>query len=277
MNQHQAGVTDLLFATHPMSSERYQTSVSQATNDYRQYEWPAPVSGAVHGQHRRPEKDQRAIKLMQDGEGAMSKEQYSQAEGLFKQALAQAPDDYTGLLLMAKCQLVQKRMRKPSDTSNRPSASIRKRPRPITSAASPRSATKSTTRPTKIFPFTIGVFPAIPIRCSTRGSPGGHGEGRTGCPGIQRLPEAGSAGKTGPVCVSAAQGVGLHQIVPIGPCHLAAQLCVLAIWKSSTVRCTASGFQIGCGLDLNHNLTWLGGNDPGNGFRTQILFLYRFQ
>jgi predicted Zn-dependent protease len=27
MNQHRAGVTDLLFATHPMSSERYQTSV----------------------------------------------------------------------------------------------------------------------------------------------------------------------------------------------------------------------------------------------------------
>jgi thioredoxin-like negative regulator of GroEL len=46
---------------------------------------------------------------MQDGEGAMSKEQFSQAEGLFKQALAEAPDDYTGLLLMAKCQLVQKK------------------------------------------------------------------------------------------------------------------------------------------------------------------------
>ena len=32
MNQHKTGATDLLFATHPMSSERYQTSVNQATN-----------------------------------------------------------------------------------------------------------------------------------------------------------------------------------------------------------------------------------------------------
>ena len=50
-----------------------------------------------------------AIKKMQDGEEAMGKEQFSQAEGLFKQALDQAPNDYTGLLLMAKCQLIQEK------------------------------------------------------------------------------------------------------------------------------------------------------------------------
>ena len=42
-------------------------------------------------------------------ETAMAKEEFSQAESLFKEALAQAPDDYTGLLLMAKCQLMQKK------------------------------------------------------------------------------------------------------------------------------------------------------------------------
>jgi predicted Zn-dependent protease len=109
MNQHRAGVTDLLFATHPMSSERYQTSVSQATTDYRQYEGQ-PLYRERYMDHTAGlRRIKGPIKLMQDGEGAMSKEQYSQAEGLFKQALAQAPDDYTGLLLMAKCQLVQKK------------------------------------------------------------------------------------------------------------------------------------------------------------------------
>ena len=36
-------------------------------------------------------------------------QQFSQAEGMFKQALKQAPRDYAGLLLMAKCQLVQEK------------------------------------------------------------------------------------------------------------------------------------------------------------------------
>jgi hypothetical protein len=55
-------------------------------------------------------------------------------------------------------------------------------------------------------------------------------------------------GKQAQYAYQRTEGVGLHQIVPIGPCHLAVQLCVLAIWKSSTVRCTASGFQIAAAL-----------------------------
>lgn len=109
MNQHPAGVTDLLFATHPMSSERYRTSVDQANNDYRQY------SGQPLNRERYMDntaglrKIKGAIKKMQEGEEAMGQKQFSQAEGLFKQALNQVPDDYTGLLLMAKCQLAQKK------------------------------------------------------------------------------------------------------------------------------------------------------------------------
>ena len=107
MNQHKAGATDLLFATHPMSSERYQTSVRQASNKYRQYSGQPLFRERYMDTTAGLRKIKVAIKTMQDGEEAMGKEQYSQAEGLFKQALAQVPDDYTGLLLMAKCQLVQ--------------------------------------------------------------------------------------------------------------------------------------------------------------------------
>ncbi|MCB2145551.1 MAG: M48 family metalloprotease [Deltaproteobacteria bacterium] len=109
MNQHKAGVTDLLFATHPMSSERYQTSVNQATNDYRQYSGQPLYRDRYMDNTAGLRKIKGAIKKMQDGEEAMGKEQFSQAEGLFKQALDEAPGDYVGLLLMAKCQLVQKK------------------------------------------------------------------------------------------------------------------------------------------------------------------------
>ena len=109
MSQHQAGITDLLFATHPMSSERYQTSVNQATNDFRQYSGQPLYWERYMDNTAGLRKIKGAIKKMQDGEEAMSKEQFSQAEGLFKQALDEAPNDYVGLLLMAKCQLVQKK------------------------------------------------------------------------------------------------------------------------------------------------------------------------
>jgi predicted Zn-dependent protease len=109
MNRHQAGVTDLLFATHPMSSERYQTSVSQATSEYRQYSGQPLYRERYMDNTAGLRRIKGAIKKMQDGEEAMGKEQFSQAEGLFKQALDEAPNDYAGLLLMAKCQLVQKK------------------------------------------------------------------------------------------------------------------------------------------------------------------------
>ena len=109
MNQHKAGVTDLLFATHPMSAERYQTSVNKATNDYRQYSGQPLYRERYMDNTAGLRKIKGAIKKMQDGEEAMGKEQFSQAEGLFKQALDEAPSDYVGLLLMAKCQLVQKK------------------------------------------------------------------------------------------------------------------------------------------------------------------------
>jgi predicted Zn-dependent protease len=109
MNQHHSGVTELLFSTHPMSSERYQTSVRQATNDYRKYNGQPLYRERYMDNTAGLRKIKGAIKSMQDGEEAMGKEQFSQAEGLLKQALNQAPDDYTGLLLMAKCQLVQQK------------------------------------------------------------------------------------------------------------------------------------------------------------------------
>ena len=109
MNRHKSSAAELLFSTHPMSSERYQTAVNQATKDYRQYSGQ-PLYRERYMDHTaglRKRKD--AIKQMQDGEEAMGKEQFGEAEGLFKQALVKAPDDYVGLLLMAKCLLVQKK------------------------------------------------------------------------------------------------------------------------------------------------------------------------
>lgn len=109
MNQHKTSSVELLFATHPMSAERYRTAVNQATNDYRRYNGQPLNRERYMDNTAGLRKMKGAIKKMQEGESAMGKEAYSQAESLFTEALSQAPDDYVGLLLMAKCQLMQKK------------------------------------------------------------------------------------------------------------------------------------------------------------------------
>ncbi len=109
MNQHKASTTELLFATHPMSSERYETAVNEAKNDYQQFSGQ-PLHRDRYMDHTAGlRKIKGAVEKMQAGEAALGKEQVTDAEGLFKQALKEAPNDYVGLLLMSKCLLIQKK------------------------------------------------------------------------------------------------------------------------------------------------------------------------
>ncbi|MBN2035008.1 MAG: M48 family metalloprotease [Deltaproteobacteria bacterium] len=109
MSRHKAGATDLLFATHPMSSERYKTAVNEATNDFRKYKGQALHRDRYMDNTAGLRRIRGAVKKMQSGEEAMGKEKYDDAEALLNQALAEVPNDYVGLLLMAKCQLVRKK------------------------------------------------------------------------------------------------------------------------------------------------------------------------
>lgn len=50
-----------------------------------------------------------AIKLMQEGEKHLAKEDYDKAESAFKSALKKADRDYTAHVLMAKCMLIREK------------------------------------------------------------------------------------------------------------------------------------------------------------------------
>ncbi len=107
MNKHQSSTMELLFATHPMSSERYRIAVDRVAKDYK-YAHGQPLYRDRYMDHIASlRKIEPAIKKLQAGERAMAKKQYPQAEKLYGQALQQASDDYAGLVMMAKCQLVQ--------------------------------------------------------------------------------------------------------------------------------------------------------------------------
>lgn len=109
LHKGQPSSAEMLFATHPMSDERYANMTQAATTHYaaaRSY----PVQRERYMDYTAGLRARRgAIEALQHGEEAMGGKHYPQAESQFRSALQQAPDDYAGLVLMSKCLLVQKR------------------------------------------------------------------------------------------------------------------------------------------------------------------------
>ena len=109
MSKKKPGALDMMFSTHPMSDERYSTAVNRVSSQY------PDAKSLKLGRERHMDsiaglrKIQPAIDLMQQGEEAMTKKAYKAAEGQFAEALKKAPEDYAGLLMMAKCQLAQQK------------------------------------------------------------------------------------------------------------------------------------------------------------------------
>lgn len=109
MSKHKASATELLFSTHPMSEERYQTALELAETRYASAKKKPLYNERYQDHTARLRAIKGAIDEMQKGEKEMAKKKYHDAEGHFKTALKQAPEDYAGLVMMTKCQLEQKK------------------------------------------------------------------------------------------------------------------------------------------------------------------------
>lgn len=108
LNKNKPSAIELMFATHPMSEERYQTAVKRAREDYRKaLDLPLYRERYMDNTERlRAQKE--AIEEMQKAEQLMAKKQFTEAETHLRKALREAPDDYAALVMMATCQLIQK-------------------------------------------------------------------------------------------------------------------------------------------------------------------------
>jgi predicted Zn-dependent protease len=100
---------ELMFSTHPMSSERLEntrralaTTHAEAARRPRQRE--RYMDNTVRLRKLRP-----AIAEQQKGEAMLNQKKFETADGHMRRALQLAPDDYTGLVLMAKTQMAMKR------------------------------------------------------------------------------------------------------------------------------------------------------------------------
>lgn len=109
LNDREPGVMEVMFSSHPMSTERYDSAVLRSTTEYAGFqnqktnrERYMDMTAGVRAQ-----KD--AIVAMQNGMDALGGKNVVEAERQFDTALKIQPQDYTGLLLMAKLKLAQER------------------------------------------------------------------------------------------------------------------------------------------------------------------------
>jgi len=108
-DQHDSepSAVEVMFATHPMSSERLATARKRVTEKY--------AGAGEYSIYRERYMDNTAalrklapvVKELQDAEKLMRQEKYGEADTTIASALKKAPDDYSGLLLMAKCRIAQ--------------------------------------------------------------------------------------------------------------------------------------------------------------------------
>ncbi len=112
LNSLHKGKTDavsLLFATHPMSQERYDTAVNLRNNEFSGFV-SQPLNRERYMDHTAGlRKLKPAITLFQQAEASMAREAYDSAEASYEQGLKLAPVDYAGLVMMAKCQMVKEK------------------------------------------------------------------------------------------------------------------------------------------------------------------------
>ncbi len=108
-------ILETMFATHPMSKERYQTAQDRATSKYNEAR-AFPMYRERYMDHTVRLREQRkAIELLQDGQEHMNKKEYQLAETDFKSALNRSPEDYAGLVMLGKCLLAQEKHREAED------------------------------------------------------------------------------------------------------------------------------------------------------------------
>ena len=108
-HKEKPGTLELMFATHPMSSERVantsralQTTYAEAAKRPRQRERYMDNTSRLRGL-------KAAIGEQQKGESKLNQKKFPDAEGHLRTALGLAPNDYPGLVLMAKTQMAMNR------------------------------------------------------------------------------------------------------------------------------------------------------------------------
>lgn len=109
LNKGSSAAAQSIFASHPMSSERNATAKQQLAAKYSQYT-RYPMSRERYMDTLSPlMRIKPAILAFGDASMALAQENFVQAEQLAQKGLSLAPNDYAGLLILAKTELSQEK------------------------------------------------------------------------------------------------------------------------------------------------------------------------
>ncbi len=108
LHKGKSSAAQTLFSTHPMSTERLTTAQREATGRYQTANSLPLHRDRYMDRIARLRRIKPAIEQMQKAEGALAKKKFDEAEKGLVSALRQVPNDYTGLMLLAKCNVAQK-------------------------------------------------------------------------------------------------------------------------------------------------------------------------
>jgi len=111
LHKGSSNAVSLLFATHPMSQERYDTAVSLSDSEFKHAKGKSLHRERYMDNTAGLRRLKPAIEHFQKAEASMAKESYGEAEASFQRGFKAAPSDYAGLVMMAKCQYAQKKYR----------------------------------------------------------------------------------------------------------------------------------------------------------------------
>ena len=109
LSKRKPSAIELMFATHPMSDERYRTAVETAQLEYKSAENLRLYRERYMDNTAKLRTLNGAIEEMQIGEREMMQKKFDNAEDHFDEALKLVPNDYTGLVMMSTCKLFQKK------------------------------------------------------------------------------------------------------------------------------------------------------------------------
>jgi predicted Zn-dependent protease len=109
LSSHKPKLIEVMFASHPMSDERYATAQKSMETKYS--------AKKNYPMHRERFMDNTAslraiettITNVQNAEMHIAKKRFDDAENALKTALRKAPSDYAALMVMSKCQLAQEK------------------------------------------------------------------------------------------------------------------------------------------------------------------------
>lgn len=107
LSNHKSSAVELLFATHPMSKDRLEAAQQRAGAAYSSSRSKRIQRERYMDNIAGLRKISGAIESMQKGDAALMQKKYPEAEALYRKALNDAPNDYTGLLSMAKAKIMQ--------------------------------------------------------------------------------------------------------------------------------------------------------------------------